>query len=265
VNEKTSELGITEQMPSGVATIEVNEKTSELGITEQIPSSAATAETKEEIQRGTTERIPSSLLRAKAKDEIKHGTKSGKQMNRNLAFRLISVLAVVIVVLGVFLWQRSNNLDGLSSQLNESRQALTESQTQLVASQQAVEGLRTQLTEAQQEIEELQIQIDGLKPALTASKQFVYSGEILGGEEVSIPIGLKKSEEVEGKITGGGLSGLEVYIKDPGGSIVKDLGRTIRSNFTFTAQTSGIFTVVIKELGGLPTQYNLQYIVYQLR
>jgi uncharacterized protein YlxW (UPF0749 family) len=222
------------------------------------------AEAKNQVVCGPPERIPSLLSSAKTKDEIGYATKAGKQMNRNLAFLLISVLAIVIVILVVFLWQKSSNLDGLSSQLNESRQALTESQTQLAASQQDVEELRTQLAEAQQEIEALQAEINRLKPQLTPSETFVYSGEIVGGGMVSIPVGLQKSEKVEGRITGG-LNGLEVQIQDPGGSVVEDLGRILQSNFMFTAQKSGVFTIVIREPSGLPSKYSLQYIIYQLQ
>jgi hypothetical protein len=243
--------------------MEAKEKTSELDITEQILSSVSTAEIKEEIQRGTPERIPSSVLRAKAKDEIGHGTKSGKQMNRNLALLLICVLVVGLIILGVFMGQKSGRIDELSSELNDSRQALIESQTQLAASQQAaeqnVEELRTQLTEAQQEIAALQLE---MKPLLTPSEPYVYSGEILGGDLISIPIELKRFERVEGTISTG-FYGLAVYIQDSGGSIIKDFGRTLGSKIIFTAQTLDIFTIVIKETSGFPSKYTLKYTIYQ--
>jgi hypothetical protein len=182
-------------------------------------------------------------------------------MNRNLAFLLISVLAIGIVVLGVLLSQKPGNFDELSAQLNKSRQALTQSQTELAASQQDVEGLRTQLAEAQQEVEALQAEINELKP-LTPSGPFVYSGELAVGDQISIPIELKESERVEGTITGG-LGGLAVYIQDSGGSIAEDLGRVFRSSFTFTAQTSGRYNIVIKGPNELTSKYNLEYTIYR--
>jgi len=61
-NEKTPELGITEQMPSGAEIIEVNEKMWELGITEQMPSGVATIEANEKTSElGITEQMPSGV------------------------------------------------------------------------------------------------------------------------------------------------------------------------------------------------------------
>jgi hypothetical protein len=131
-------------------------------------------------------------------------------------------------------------------------------------SQQDVKGLTDQLTQAQQKIEELQGEINALQTPLTPSEPFVYSGEMLGGDQISIPIELKQFERVEGKITGG-LNGLAVYVKDAGGTIVKDFGRILQSNIMFTAQTSGIFKFVIKEPSGLPSKYNFQYTIYQFQ
>ncbi len=265
-NESTAEAkteiepGATEQVPSNESTTEAKTEI-EPNATEQMPSNVSAAEVKDERARGKIEETSSDVPTTEAKDEVKEGAKAGKQMNRNLAFLLIGLLAIGIVVLGVFLGQKSGNLDELASQLDKSRQALTQSQTELAASQQDVEGLRTQLAEAQQEVEALQAEINELKP-LTPSGPFVYSGELAVGDQISIPIELKESERVEGTITGG-LGGLAVYIQDSGGSIAEDLGRVFRSSFTFTAQTSGRYNIVIKGPNELTSKYNLEYTIYR--
>ena len=254
------EPGVTEQMSSKESITEAADNM-EPNATEQMPSNVSAAEVKDEIERGKIEETSSDVPTTEAKDEGKEGAKAGKQMNRNLAFLLIGLLAIGIVVLVVFLGQKSGNLDELASQLDKSRQALTQSQTELAASQQDVEGLRTQLAEAQQEVEALQAEINELKP-LTPSGPFVYSGELAVGDQISIPIELKESERVEGTITGG-LGGLAVYIQDSGGSIAEDLGRVFRSSFTFTAQTSGRYNIVIKGPNELTSKYNLEYTIYR--
>ena len=262
ITEVTDEIGPSaiEQMPSNESTTEAKAEI-EPNATEQMPSNVSAAEVKDEIERGRIEETSSDVPTTEAKDEGKEGAKAGKQMNRNLAFLLMGLLAIGIVVLGVFLGQKSGNLDELASQLDKSGQALTQSQTELAASQQDVEGLRTQLAEAQQEVEALQAEINELKP-LTPSGPFVYSGELAVGDQISIPIELKESERVEGTITGG-LGGLAVYIQDSGGSIAEDLGRVFRSSFTFTAQTSGRYNIVIKGPNELTSKYNLEYTIYR--
>jgi len=250
----------TAQIPSNESPVEATDRM-EPGATEQMPSSVSTAEVKDEIERGRIEEISSDAPATEARDEVKSEAKSAKKINRNLAFLLISVLAIGIVILGVLLSQKSGNLDELSSKLDKSREALTQSQTQLAASQQDVEGLRTQLTQAQQEVSALQAEINELKP-LTPSGPFVYSGELAGNDLISFPIELKPSERVEGTITGG-LGGLAVYIQDSEGGIAEDLGRVFHSSFTFTAQTSDTYALIIKEPSGLANKYVVSYTVYR--
>jgi hypothetical protein len=254
------EPNATEQVPSNESITEAKTEI-EPNATEQILSNESTAEVKDEIERGTIEETLSDVPATEARDGVKEEAKAGKQISRNVAFLLISLLAIGIVVLGVFLGQKSGNLDELASQLDKSRQALTQSQTQLAASQQNVEGLSTQLAEAQQEVEALKAEINELKP-LTPSGPFVYSGELAVGDQVSIPIELKPSERVEGTITGG-LGGLAFSIQDSGGSVVKDLGLILRSSFIFTAQTSGTYNIVIKGPNELTGKYNLEYTTYR--
>jgi uncharacterized coiled-coil protein SlyX len=136
------------------------------------------------------------------------------------------VLAIGLVIMGVLLGQKPGKDDELASQLDQSRQTITELQTQLTASEQNVNGLTDQLTQAQQTIEALQTEIRKLKsPPLTPSEPFVYTGGIYRDSQLSFPIDLRQFENVQGEVTGG-YPGLEVYIKDSGGSIVKDFGRT---------------------------------------
>lgn len=251
-----------EQTTSQMSTAEVKDEEQPAAV-EGTPSNVSAAETKDEIVHNKIEEISADVptTRARARDEVKFEVKSAKNFSRNLAFLLASVLAIGIVIMGIFLFQKSGDLSELSSKLDESGQALTQSQAQLAASQQDVEGLRAQLTQAQQEVEELQTEINGLKP-LTPSGPFVFSGELSGNELVSFPIELGPSERVEGTITGG-LSGLVVYIQDSQGGIVEDLGRFFHSSFTFTAQTSDTYALIIKEPSGLANKYVLDYTVYQ--
>jgi predicted RNase H-like nuclease (RuvC/YqgF family) len=222
-----------------------------------VPSNVLTAEVKDQTERSKIEEISSDVPITEAKDEVKEGAKAGKQISRNLAFLLIGLLAIGIVVLGVFLGQKSGNLDELASQLDKSRQ----SQIELAASQQDMEGLRTQLDEAQQEVKALQAEINELIP-LTPSGPFMYSGEFAVGDQISIPIELKESERVEGTITGG-LGGVVFSIQDSGGGIVKDLGLVLRSGFIFTAQTSGRYNIVIKGTNEPTSKYILEYTIYR--
>lgn len=254
------ESGATEQILSNALTTELTDEVQPAAI-EGMPSSVSTAEVKDEIERGKIEEISSDVPTTEAIDEVKSEAKSAKKMNRNLAFLLISVLAIGIVILGVFLSQKSGNLDELSAKLDKSGEALTQAQTQLAASQQDVEGLRTQLTQSQQEVSALQAEINELKP-LTPRGPFVFSGELAGNDLISFPIELKPSERMEGTITGG-LGGLAVYIQDSEGGIAEDLGRVFHSSFTFTAQTSGTYALIIKEPSGLANKYVVNYTVYR--
>ena len=274
------EPAVTEQIPSKESPVEVTERLEldatetlsndstilaadkiEPSATEQMPSNTSAAGVKDEVERSRIEKMPSGLPTNETGDEVKAEAKSAKKINRNFAFLLISVFAIGIVILGVFLSQKSGNLDQLSAKLDGSREALTQAQTQLAVSQQDVEGLRVQLTQAQQEVEALQAEINDLKP-LTPSGPFMYSGELAGNEVISFPIELNPSESVEGTITGG-LGGLAVYIQDSEGDIAQDLGRVFHSNFTFTAQTSGTYTLIIKEPSGLANKYVIDYTLYR--
>jgi len=248
-----------EQTTSQVSTTEVKDEEQPVAIG-GAPSNVSAAEVKEDTKRGKIEEISSGLPANETEVEVKAEAKSAKKINRNLAFLLIGVLAIGIVILGIFFGQKSSNLNELSSQLSKAREALTASQTQLAASQQNVEGLRTQLDQAQQEVEALQAEVNELTP-LTPSKPFVYSGELSGGKSISIPIELKQSDKVEGTITGG-LGGLTVYIQDPEGNIAEDLGRVFRSSFTFTAPTSGTYTMIITGPSGLATSYVVNFTIY---
>jgi hypothetical protein len=261
--EGEEEPDIVEPIPSGVSIIDKEEKI-EPDITEPVPSSVPVTDTEGKVETGILESVPSGVTVAAAQKEVAVSTKKPKQPSRNFALLAICILVLGVIVLGVFMLQKSGKINDLSSALDNSSQALVDSQAQLAASQKDAEGLRTQLTEAQQEISRLQEQLIGLGLTLTASQPYVYSGEISAFDTLPIQINLKQFEKVEGKISGG-IQGLIVYIQDPGGETIEDLGRISLSNFAFTAQTSGIFTIVIKEPSGYPSKYNLQYIIYQLQ
>ena len=232
----------------------------EIGAAEQILSNLVDAKRKDGLGRGKIEETSHDVPTPEVQDAGKEGAKAVKQMNRNLALILTGILVAGIVILGLFLGQKSGDLNELSSQLTKSREALTASQAQLAASRQDVEGLRTQLTQAQQEIVALQAEIDELKP-LIPSEPFVYSGELSGGDSISIPIELKQSERVEGTVAGG-LGGLAVYIQDSSGNVVEDLGRIFRSSFTLTAPTSGIYTMILTGPSGLTCSYTINFTIY---
>jgi cell division protein FtsB len=253
------EPGATEQVASNKLPVEATDKM-EPGITRQMPSNVSVAGVKEKTASSRIEEIPTDMLKTETGDKAEDGAKSAMKINRNLVFLLISVLAIGIVILGVFLSLKSNDLGELSAQLNKSAQGLAELQTQLDGYQQDMEELTAQVTQAQQQIETLQAEINVSKP-LTPGEHLVYSGAVSAGELVSIPVEMKQFEEVQGKITGG-ISGLALFIQDSGGSIVKNFGIILSSSFTFKAQTSGSYNIVIQGTGELPTKYNLEYTIY---
>ncbi len=251
-----------QQTTSQVSTTEVKDEEQAAAV-EGMPSNVSRAEAKDEIVHNKVEEISPAVLTTQAGGAVKAETKSAKNISRNLAFLLVSVLAIGIVIMGIFLFLKSGNVSELSSKLDKSEQALAQSQAQLAASQQDVEGLRAQLTQAQLEVEALQAEINGLKP-LTPNGPFVFSGELSPYEVISFPIDLGASERVEGTITGG-LSGLIVYIQDSQGNIVENLGQFFHSSFTFTAQTSDKYSLVIKEPSGLANKYVFDYTVYRIQ
>jgi hypothetical protein len=235
----------------------------EPGAVEQILSKVLDTEVKNELAVGKIDLIPSDVPTTETRHEVEVGAKAKKQMNHHLAFLIIGVLGMVIVILGIFLWQKTGDLNGFSSQLKESKEALATSQAQLATSQQDISELSSQLTQARQEIEALQAQINELKP-LTPSEPVVYSGELSGAETVSIPIELKAFERVEGSISGG-LGGLAVYIQDPAGGTAEDFGRVFLYDFTFTAPESGTYTMIITGSAGVTCSYTVNFTVYRIQ
>ena len=279
----TTEPGVVEQVPYNEPITAAKDEI-ESGVVEQVPYNEPITAAKDEIESGAVEQILENISAAAVKDELERvkidetpsnvpktgvgveveaGANARKRMNRRLAFLIIGVLGIGIIMAGIFLWQKSGELNELSSQLTESKEALTASQAQLAMAQQDISGLSLQLTQARQEIEALQAQIIELRP-LTPSEPFVYSGELSGGETISIPMELKQFERVEGSI-GGGLGGLIVYIEDPEGGIADDLGRVFRSNFIFTASTSGTYTMIIAGSTGLTSSYTVNFTIYSLQ
>jgi len=235
----------------------------EAGAVEQKLSNVWGAEAKYELERGKIEQAPYSVPTTGVENEIEVGAKSEKTINRNLAFLIIGVLVAGILILGVFFGLKSGKINGLSSQLTESKEALTASQEQLAISQKDITELSSQLTQAQQEIEALQAQVNELKP-LTPGEPIVYSGELSGGETISIPMELNQSERVEGTITAG-LGGLAVYIYNPTGGIAENFGQVFRYNFIFTATESGTYTMIITGSAGIKTSYTVNFTIYHMQ
>lgn len=242
-----------------------------LATPDPIVSALPTDAAKEESNPAIPDPIPSDASKTRAMPLMTHGVKAGKQMNRNLALLLVSFFAIGLIVMGAFLWQKSDSVAELSSRLDSSSQALTEStknneflQTQLAASQQVVEGLTNEVSQAQLEIESLQAEINVLKsPPLIPGQPLEISGGIYVNGLISFPIEMKQFEQVQGEIIAGGPSGLAFSIKDPAGATVKDLGKVVQSNFMFTAQISGKYLFVIEEVNGANSSYRLRYTLYQ--
>lgn len=158
--------------------------------------------------------------------------------------------------------QLENQNDSLLTQLTQCQQNATELQTQLTQCQQNATELQTQLTQCQQELATCQEELDELKsPPLTPSPPVILSGPVYSGCVVSIPIELNQFEEVQGEILGGVF---HAYIKDPQGGTVQDFGTIQQSNFKFTAQISGRYTIVFQNTNTtLHTAYKLRYVIYR--
>jgi len=78
----------------------------------------------------------------------------------------------------------------------------------------------------------------------------------------SIPVQLQAGQWVQGQI-GASTYDMGVRITDPNGTVVKELGRTRQSSFTFQAQISGTYYFVIYDIYGLGcAHYTLTYTIY---
>lgn len=255
-------------------------------------------ESKEQAAK-TPPSAPEEKIRGKqfAEAEIPKGEHprtpgEGQRMNRGIAILLISILVVGIAGLGVLLWQKIGDVNLMELRLKESQGAVTALQAQLAQAQQNVANLQTkldqsqrneaalrarlteseqnvwglaaQLSEAKKTIAALRAELDELKsPPLTASAPVGVDGDLPGDRVVSIPIELNRFEKVQGEIIATGISPIVAYIQDPAGGVVQDFGQIWQSNFMFTAQTGGRYTVVIRNPVGVLRHYRLVYTIYR--
>jgi len=88
-------------------------------------------------------------------------------------------------------------------------------------------------------------------------------GDVWGGGYGSIPIELNQNEKVQGEIT---KPYLTASIQDPDGNTIKDLGSTPATQFSFTAETTGRYLIVLNATrNNISTAYNLKYWVYSIK
>ena len=88
----------------------------------------------------------------------------------------------------------------------------------------------------------------------------VLSGKFCGPG--SLPIQLQAGQWVQGDL-GSNPYDLEVKFTDPNGAVVKDLGRTRVTSFTFQAQLTGTYYLVVGKVYGLGcADYTLTYTIY---
>ena len=143
-------------------------------------------------------------------------------------------------------------------------------QKQLTQSEQNVTQLQAQLTQAQQKITELQTKLNQTPvlppsppPELKQGPEVIVEGNVWGGGYASVPIGLNKDEKVQGQITKPLMTGT---IQDPDGNTVKDLGSAEVTQFSFTAQTTGRYLIIMRNTNNnIGTAYKLQYWIYSIK
>ena len=210
--------------------------------------------------------------------KLKHSSGEVRPLRPNIATLAIWILVAIAVFLGVLLWQKSEELGRAKLQLNETQQTVTTLQTQLSQSQQTIANLQrqlresqtnekalsTQLSQAKHTVAKLQAELTELKsPPLIPSKPVTISGDLPGDRVVSIPIELNRFEKVQGEIRATGISPIVAYIQDPAGKMVRDFGQIWQSNFLFTAQIDGRYTVVIRNPVGVLRSYSLRYTIFR--
>jgi hypothetical protein len=199
-------------------------------------------------------------------------------MNRTYSLLVIGILLVGIIILAVLLSQKTSEANDFKTQLSGSRQTATLLQTQLTQCQQNVATLQAQLSQSQQSAASLQTQLTACqqnlgkcqndlnaytsKP-LIPSAPVVVNGDLPGYHVVSVPIVLRAFEQVQGEIMATSITPVAMYIQDPSGKTVQDLGQIMQSNFMFTAEMDGKYNIVIRNPYGELRSYRLTYTVYQ--
>ena len=80
-------------------------------------------------------------------------------------------------------------------------------------------------------------------------EMFEESGKLPGGHSAKIPIELNQGETLQGTIIiqhASNIGGAKLYITDAADDVVEDFGRVSEGSFTFTPETSGAYTITIK-------------------
>ncbi len=227
----------------------------------------------------------------------------GEGANRNAPgwtqpFLLASVLLVGVVILGVLLWRKGQDLaetrrqldqsvqtandlktrldaamqtnNSLQARLSQTQQNVGTLQTQLASSQQNAKSLETKLSAAvesqtamQKKIDDLQATFDEISsPPLIPGTPVTTNFNIPGYSVVSIPIDVERFGQVQGEIHATGTSPMVAYIQDPNGAMVRDFGQIWQSNFQFKALIPGRYTVVVRNPVDVLRPYILIYTVY---
>lgn len=140
-------------------------------------------------------------------------------------------------------------------------------QKQLTQSQQNVTQLQAQLTQAQQKVTELQTKLNQTTvispPPPPPGKEVNVKGDVWGGGYASIPIVLNQNEKVQGEIT---KPYLTATIQNPDGKTIKDLGSAQVTQFSFNADLSGRYLIVLNSTNSnMNTAYSLKYWVYSIK
>jgi len=204
-------------------------------------------------------------------------------MNRTFAILVIGILVIGIILLGVFLGQKMSDINDLKLQLSESQQTamsvqaqltscqqnLAVSQTQLNQSQQNVATLQTQLTGCQQNTSSLQTQLNECQGKLDqCMAQPLICGQPVTNELLlpghyghSFNIDLQPPENLQVEIWATSSTPAKAYIQDPSGKTIKDFGQTMHTNFKFTAEMQGTYSVVIENPIGETRTYRVTYTI----
>lgn len=203
----------------------------------------------------------------------------------------VVVLAVVLSVVAFLLWQKWNDLDTAKAQLADSQQRIVALEGQTAALEQTVSTLKGQLADAKQKLQVAQDQlaqaaknastlqgqlndatkqVDALNkeitalknPPLTAGQPVISKGTLAPFSLVSIPIELQPYEQVQGEFIAD-VWDMTYYILDPTGKIVQDFGKVLQTNFRFTTETNGRFTLVIRNhYSNATITYTVRYTIY---
>ncbi|MBI4313117.1 MAG: hypothetical protein HY681_15270 [Chloroflexi bacterium] len=158
----------------------------------------------------------------------------------------------------------------LQTKLDDTAKQLVTAQQQLAQSAQTVKSLQgtindtaKQLDASKAQLATAQADLTVLKtPPLTPSDPVVTKGSFGAKQRISVPIELQAFEQVQGELFAGGYD-LTFYIQDPSGALVRDFGTVVQTNFQFTAQIPGRYTLFFANPDArCCIAYTLRYTVY---